>query len=39
MADVHIGSKGVEITHPAGYKNRAARRAFMKKHGMFKRSK
>ena len=36
MADVHIGSKGVQVTHPAGYMNRAARRAYMKKHGGFK---
>ena len=30
MADVHIGSKGVEVTFPAGYVNRAIRRKIMK---------
>lgn len=33
---VHIGIKGTQVVFEAGYKNRAARRAYMKKHGMFK---
>lgn len=36
MADVHIGSNGVQVVHKAGYLNRAARRAYMKKRGGFK---
>ena len=36
MADVHIGKKGVQVVFPAGYANRAAKRAYMKKHGGFK---
>lgn len=30
MKEVHIGSKGTEVTFPAGYINRAMRRRIMK---------
>lgn len=30
MVEYHIGSKGAEVIHPAGYLNRAARRRMKK---------
>lgn len=39
MQEVHIGSKGTEITFRPGYLNRAMRRKIMKSRGMFKKER